>query len=63
MNERFRYWRTYPPAHVLLRAIAVWAGAIDQGKLDPAPGERNVISLEAFREQYPDGIKVHHLGG
>ena len=36
MRARMAYWREFPPSHLLLRSLAIWAGAFKPPRaLDP----------------------------
>jgi len=59
MQARFEYWQKYPPSHLLLRSIAIWAGAIERPPDPTAPR----LTLAELRGQYPDGIRAEHIAG
>lgn len=53
IHLRFAYWREFPPAHLLLRAIAIGLGAFKPREETDARAQENAIAK--LRALFPDG--------
>lgn len=65
ITARNRYWRAFPPAHLLLKAIATWAGALKPHDFDvpDQPRASGPSGLAELRAMFPGGIRASDLSG